>query len=124
MSISTSSPWTGAKVITLAPGNSESVSYLAMPILYPDADTFEYGIGEDEVRVLDESGEDESFLRPGDRMEDGLMLPEAIAQARCECDYLIVTRPNRFFFFDSDLVKEVSLAYTPSHLTKLGGRRV
>lgn len=90
----------GSDVITLAPGTSESVSYLAMPILYPEE--FEYAIGEDDVRILDESGEGESLLRPGDRTEDGLLLPEAIAQARRECDYLIVTRPNRFFFFDSD----------------------
>lgn len=90
----------GSEVITLAPGVSETVSYLAMPILYPEE--FDYGIGEDEVRILDESGESESLLRPGDRTEDGLLLPEAIAQARRECDYLIVSRPNRFFFFDSD----------------------
>jgi hypothetical protein len=88
---------TGGETVTLSPGASETVNYLAMPVLYPEAGAFGYGIGEDEVRVLDESGTVEDLLRPGDRTEDGLLLPAAVEQARRECDYLIVTKPARLF---------------------------
>ena len=78
--------------ITLGPGESLVVEYLAVPILYADSDTFEYGAGvRDEVKIWDQGG----FCRW--RFDRPHALSDEVALARAASDYLIVTHPRNLF---------------------------
>lgn len=78
--------------ITLGPGESLDVEYLAVPILYADSDTFAYGAGvRDEVKIWDQGG----FCRwRFDRPEP---LEAEVGQAKAVADYLLVTHPRNLY---------------------------
>lgn len=82
----------GTDPLMLGPGESLDVEYLAVPILYADSDTFEYGAGvRDEVKIWDQGG----FCRW--RFDQPQSLEESVASARASSDYLIVTHPRNLF---------------------------
>jgi len=90
-----------AEAILLPPGGSMTVEYLAVPILYADSDTFEYGFGAEEVLIYDADGICRWRLdRPTDVTPDGELLAQAVVRAKESSDYLIVTNPRRLFIHD------------------------
>jgi hypothetical protein len=79
----------------IAPGESISVTYSAVPILYPDADTFAYGIGiADDVLVCDAA---DACRWHFDRPVTQVSLDEPLAAAHAASDYLIVTHPDNLY---------------------------
>ncbi len=79
----------GAGPLMLPPGGELVISYLAVPILYDNSDTFGYGAGlRDEVKIWDQG----DFCRwRFDRPEP---LETEVGEARAASDYLIVTHPR------------------------------
>jgi hypothetical protein len=99
----------GGSPLMLAPDESTSIEYLAVPILYDDSDTFEYGIGaRDELKIWDQGGFCRWRLdRPGDVTTGGELLVEAIGAARASADYLLVTHPRNLFLDNSGNTDDV-----------------
>lgn len=81
--------------ISLEPGESISVTYLAVPILYHDSDVFQYGIGtRGDVLVYDGAGAGRwAFERP----RRSTSLATDLASAHAGSNYLIVTHPGNLF---------------------------
>lgn len=98
-----------AEALTLGPGESATIEYLAVPILYDDSDTFEYGIGaRNEVKIWDQGDFCRWRLdRPGDVTEGGELLVDAIGSARAAADYLLVTHPQNLFLDNSGNTDDV-----------------
>jgi hypothetical protein len=89
----------GGDIITLGPGESITVDYVAVPILYPetvDSTLIDYTIGAEPVRIVDYWGGGEyehevgSFDRPR-------TIPYEVFLAKRASDYLIVTNPINLF---------------------------
>jgi len=80
----------------LAPGTEITVEYEAVPVLYPDFGLAEYGIGDEAVSIMYDSGTLD-FDRPGILTSDRTRLAHALGAALLESDYLIVTNPERLF---------------------------
>jgi hypothetical protein len=87
------------EALMLPPGESTAVEYLAVPILYAEADTPEYGFGtRDEVLIWDQGG----FCRwrpdrPDEITSGGELIAEAVGQAKAASDYLLVTHPRNLY---------------------------
>jgi hypothetical protein len=83
---------------TLEPDESLILSYLVVPVLYPEADDVDHAIGDEPVivHVFAEPSE-QSFDRPCVSVADGALLAHAVISATAESDYLIVTHP--FFLY-------------------------
>jgi len=81
-----------AEAIMIPPGESVTVEYLAVPILYSDLSMFDYGVGvRDEVKVWDQGG----FCRWRFDRPESLTLQ--VSLAKWASDYLIVTHPRNLF---------------------------
>jgi alpha-tubulin suppressor-like RCC1 family protein len=85
----------GSDAVTLAPGESITVGYLAVPVL--SAGSAEYSVGSRDVEVHYLDGSSESFDRPCSRISDGSTLSSAVESAKAVSDYLIVTNAGGLF---------------------------
>ncbi len=112
----------GSTVYTLNPGESFTVEYMAIPILYPELDMRIYAIGQRPIQVLYWLSGLRNIvsynLRSG-QTDTGQMLGEAVQAARRASDYLIVTHPERLFHALPDPTNVNALLSTLAELAQL-----
>ena len=107
-------------VIELSPGASLVVEYLAVPILYDDWDTYDYGIGAwDDVKIWDASVFRWRLDRAAELTDGGESLSDAVAAIKAASDYLVVTHPRNLFFHNASRSDVDTLLSTMAELVRL-----
>ena len=105
--------------IHLEPSRSVTVTYLAVPIMYPPEEAAVWQIGPVPIQVMDSQGINrQHFDRPCVLSTDGNTLETEVQMARSVSDYLVVTNPDRLFSASANAAAVDSLLSAMAELAR------